>query len=858
MRLKKLLKAMVSLAVAVCLLIPFVACGSDIQVDSVELDRATHSLNVGDEVSLAYTVFPLSSSNAKAKWKSSDTTVATVNDGTVKGVAEGVAAIRVTIGDKSATCNVTVNDPSKASVPATGVTLNRSTLALTGGGSETLTATVVPENTTYKTIIWSSSKTSVVTVGSNGVVTGRSTGVAVITAKTLNGFTASCVVTVTGSGDTANDGLYVAKIASLEGRDDFIMGIDASEVLSIEEARKANYEPLYKNFKGEEEDVFKILKDNGVTDIRIRIWNDPTDGNGHSYGGGNCDVDNAVEISKRCKAVGLGVIIDFHYSDFWADPAKQKAPKAWASMTTSQVEEALYTFTKESLEEIKATNVKITMVQIGNETTGAMAGATNWTTICKYFNQGSRAVRDVTGAVANGGAKVAVHFTNAGNGNYLGLASTLANNNVDYDVFGTSWYPYYSSHGTLANLATQLKNIHSTYGKEAMVLETAYAFTYEDFDGCGNTALESTTQPVTVQGMSNAVRDVIVAIADLGDWGLGVCYWGGIWISASTSSEGSVNRAICKEYGCGWATSYAKGYDSDANDGGTMVDNNAFFLSDGTPLESLKVFKDVYTGHVTDIMADYLYDQEVYYTVNEGEIELPDTVEIVLNNGSKQTVQAYWNVEQSDLTKYITKVNQYDIQGTTEYGGTCHVYVWVMNVNLLTEGSFEGFTSYGDSTTQFVQTTLGDWKLDYTRGTGDLQLFVSNNAGNARMGTNSFHFWDSTTVSFELSQTLDVAKLSTYGNGSYGCSFDFQGADGDNLDIYAFITVTYKDGTTQTFKGNKATMEGWQNWVRTSVSGVELDLSNVVSVKVGIHVYAEALGNGPWGNIDNAQFYFES
>ena len=724
MKPKKLLTTIISLVLTFCLLIPLAACGDNggSNVTSVELDRSTLTLEIGKEETLTYTVLPESAANAKAEWLSSKPSVATVNNGKVKGISEGTAGIRVAIGNKTSICTVTVIDPDKVEVFATGITLNRNTLSLAAGSSETLVATVSPENTTNKTVTWTSSRPAVAMVGTNGVVTALSSGSTVITASTSNGFTANCVVTVTG-GTAASDGLYVAKVASLEGREnDFIMGIDASEVLSIEKARTEEGEPLYKNFDGEEEDVFKILKDNGVTDIRIRIWNNPYDANGNSYGGGNCDLKNAVEISKRCKEVGLGVIIDFHYSDFWADPGKQTLPKAWKGLSTDKVAEEIYKFTKESMTEIKATDVKITMVQIGNETTGAMAGSNDWTVISNYMNQGSKAVREITGAVADGGAKVAVHFTDAGSGNYLGRATTLANNKVDYDVFGTSWYPYYSSHGTLEQLSTQLKSIHDTYGKEAMVLETAYAWTYEDFDGCGNTALATTTQPVTVQGMSNAVRDVISAVANLGDWGLGLCYWGGIWISASTSTEGSVNRALCKEYGCGWATSYARGYDSDANDGGTMVDNNAFFMSDGTPLECLKVFKYVYEGHTVDITADYLEDQEVYYTVNVGPIELPSKVNVVLNNGSQQSIQAIWSIEQEDLTRYISSVGLYDVEGTTAYGGVCHVYVWVMNVNLLSEGSFEGFQSYGDGTTKFVQGNLGDWKLDYTRATELLQL----------------------------------------------------------------------------------------------------------------------------------------
>ena len=180
-----------------------------------------------------------------------------------------------------------------------------------------------------------------------------------------------------------------------------------------------------------------------------------------------------------------------------------------------------------------------------------------------------------------------------------------------------------------------------------------------------------------------------------------------------------------------------------------------------------------------------------------------------------------------------------------------------MNVNLLTEGSFEGFSSHGDATTKYVQGDLGDWKLGGYKRTENLQLFVSNNTGNARMGTNSFHFWDDQDVSFDLYQTVDESKLLEYGKGKWGCSFDFQGADGTDLDIHAYITIKYKSGEEKTVEGSQAEMNGWQKWSRTSISGVEFDPNEVESVTIGIHVEAKFTGAGPWGNIDNAQFYFE-
>lgn len=853
----KIRKTLLSLLLVVCMLVPLAACNQGgANVTSVEFDQAEVSVNVGEQITLTYTVLPQGANTADAKWLSSDPSVATVSSGgVVKGVKDGKAAIRVTVGGKSSQCAVTVIDPSKAPVPVTGISLDRQSLQLAAGASETLHATVDPENATDKSIVWTSSRPDIATVGSNGVVTAIAAGTAVITAE-ANKYTATCIVTVTG-GTVKNDGLYVGVVSSLKGReDDFIMGMDSSELLAVEAARAEN-NLTFKDFDGQDADVLQVLKDNGITDIRIRVWNDPYNTSKQSYGGGNCDVNNAVELSKRCEKVGLGVIIDFHYSDFWADPGKQTVPKAWANMGLDAKVEALGEFTEDALTKIKATGVKVTMVQVGNETTGGLAGETNWTNICKLMNAGSAVVRRITPD-----AKVAVHFTNAGSGDYMGKAKTLSDNNVDYDVFGSSWYPYYTSAGSLSNLTKQFENVHNTYHKDVMVLETGYAWTNDDFDGLGNTQLETTTQPVTEQGLSNAVRDVIQAIADLGDYGLGVAYWGGTWVAASEDTTWQVNKPLCEKYGCGWASDAAGSYDDGAKNGGggTMVDNNAFFRSDGTPLEALKVFKDVFTGHNVNITADYLYDQEVYYTINQGPIELPTTVDIVLNNGSKQTVTAIWSAEQSELEEYITKADMYTVEGTTLVGGTCYCHIWVMNVNLLSEGSFEGLRAYGNSTVKTVQTDLGAWNLTYNNsGTGDLQLFVSNDEGNARMGRYSFHFWDSGKVDFELSQTLSASDLQEYGNGKYGCSFDFQGADGLNTQIYSFIKITYKDGTEEKLvKGDNAQMNGWQKWSRTSITGCDIDLSKVASVTVGIHVYAEASGQGPWGNIDNCQFYFEN
>ncbi len=139
--------------------------------------------------------------------------------------------------------------------------------------------------------------------------------------------------------------IYIEPVEGIS--DDFIRGMDASSVL-VEE----NSGVKYYNFDGEEQDVFQTLAEGGINYIRLRVWNDPFDENGNGYGGGNNDVATAVALGKRATAYGMKVCIDFHYSDFWADPKRQHAPKAWEGMDVTQKCDALYNFTKESLTEI--------------------------------------------------------------------------------------------------------------------------------------------------------------------------------------------------------------------------------------------------------------------------------------------------------------------------------------------------------------------------------------------------------------------------------------------------------------------------------------------------------------------------
>ena len=389
---------------------------------------------------------------------------------------------------------------------------------------------------------------------------------------------------------TKSNTLYVKKVENMP--EDFILGMDISSVIAEEDSGVTYY-----NFDGEEQDVFQTLAENGINYIRVRIWNDPYDKDGHGYGGGNNDIEKAVIIGKRAAKYGLKLIVDFHYSDFWADPQKQMVPLAWKDMTVEEKTEAVYEFTKSGLEEILNGGGLVGLVQIGNETNGALCGESEWSHMQSLMKAGARAVREVCPD-----ALIALHFTNPERkSNYAEYAKQLNDYQVDYDVFASSYYPFW--HGTLDNLASMLTQVAETYGKKTMVMETSYPYTLEDTDFYENTISAgsnlSKPYPISVQGQADSVRDIIDMVVNKAKNGIGIVYWEGAWISVGGSSR-KANSTLWETYGSGWATSYAATYDPDDAGkyyGGNSFDNQALFDAQGKPLESLKIFHLVRSGN---------------------------------------------------------------------------------------------------------------------------------------------------------------------------------------------------------------------------------------------------------------------
>jgi len=393
---------------------------------------------------------------------------------------------------------------------------------------------------------------------------------------------------------------------------DFIKGVDVSSYISIFESGTE-----FKDWDGRvlsQQGFFNLLKNSGVNYVRIRVWNNPYNSSGNGYGGGNCDIEKAEKIGKLATEAGMKVLIDFHYSDFWADPGKQKVPKAWSNYSISQKTDALYNWTTQSMNYLLTQGINVGMVQIGNETNSGMAGETSIANKCALYKAGSQAVRDCARQFGKN-ILIAIHYTNPETaGRYTGYAQSLRNYQVDYDVFATSYYPYW--HGPISNLTSVLSTISKNYGKKVMVAETSYAYTLEDGDGHSNTIASNDSSSlkyaVSVQGQADEVREVIQAVVNVGENGIGVFYWEPAWIPVekydwtayNANQILNSNKDKWQRYGSGWASSYAGEYDpQDAGNwyGGSSWDNQAMFDFEGYPLASLNVFKYVVTGAVATI-----------------------------------------------------------------------------------------------------------------------------------------------------------------------------------------------------------------------------------------------------------------
>jgi arabinogalactan endo-1,4-beta-galactosidase len=279
-------------------------------------------------------------------------------------------------------------------------------------------------------------------------------------------------------------------------------------------------------------DIFSIFKDNGANIVRFRLWHTPTVGKN-----GYADTESMI---FRAKAKGLKVILDFHYSDTWADAGKQKCPAAWMGVVNNNpvLADSLYNYTKKTLQTLKDKNLMPEFVQVGNETNGGMCfpgdgtvtWPTDWSKQTLLFNAGIKAVRDV-----DANTKVILHVADPTN--VVWWAGQLNTNNVTgYDILGVSFYPIWHTSKTINDFGIIITNIKNNYSKDVMVVETGLPWTNSWDDNTTNMmngvpAGYGTTPSPEIQ--AQWLTDLYNKMVAVG--GLGIVYWEPEWVASHTN-----------------------------------------------------------------------------------------------------------------------------------------------------------------------------------------------------------------------------------------------------------------------------------------------------------------------------------
>ena len=609
--------------------------------------------------------------------------------------------------------------------------------------------------------------------------------------------------------------VFVEPVAGIS--DDFIRGMDASAVLSVEKSGAKYY-----GYDGKEQDVFETLAESGVNYIRLRVWNDPYDENGNGYGGGDNDVATAIELGKRATQYGMKVNIDFHYSDFWADPKRQHAPKAWEGMSADEKADALYDFTKESLTQILDAGVDVGMVQVGNEINNGMSGETDVPAVMGLLSAGSRAVREIADSYGKD-IRIVLHYTNIEDNEEVDtMAANLKEYGVDYDIFGLSYYPFWD--GTNENMQNVAKNIMDRYGKKVVIAETSYCYTEKDGDGFGNSfdGIEDAVDGYapTVQSQATMIRDICAAANEVGV--LGVFYWEGTWIPVG--SEDQDNSALWEKYGSGWASSYSAEYDPDDAGlyyGGCSWDNQAMFDFTGHPLPSLNVFRYLKDGHTVPLAVDFIPQTTVSRDVGEA-LTLPETVEVVYNDRSADTqVPVSWDASQVAAID-TKKAGTYTVDGTLSDGTAVTADVDVEMVNYVKNPGFE-------------EADRSMWQISYT-GENDPTDYQEK-ADDAHDGDFSLHFWSDSDMEFSICQTLTDLPAGTYQLFAFAQGGDMESTS--DLELYAVVNG-------EEIGSDAFMLTTWTDWKQPKVDNIRIGDGDTLTIGVRMKCNANS-----WGTIDD-------
>ncbi len=298
---------------------------------------------------------------------------------------------------------------------------------------------------------------------------------------------------------------------TVQAQEQLYVGGDISLLPKYEEAGV-----VYKDKDGQTVgDVLAFFREQGQNAMRVRLFVSP-DGSDKAV----CqDLDYVKALGKRIKDAGLKLMLDFHYSDTWADPSKQWTPAAWQNLNNEQLQDKIYEYTKDCLQQMKAAGAAPDFIQTGNEISYGMlwgksgttanrcytnSSAANWTRFLNLLKRAGQACREECPE-----AKIIIHSERTPKPDVMtDFFDRMKAGGIDYDIIGLSYYPAY--HGSLSTLETALTTLErKQYGKDIMVVETGYSYAW----ALGSTTFDYTkTYPYSEEGQRQFTADLVARL----------------------------------------------------------------------------------------------------------------------------------------------------------------------------------------------------------------------------------------------------------------------------------------------------------------------------------------------------------
>lgn len=410
-------------------------------------------------------------------------------------------------------------------------------------------------------------------------------------------------------------------------------------------------------------DAFDLLEENQVNSIRLRIWNEPEC---EPEAKGYCNLEHTIWMAKRIKAKKMHFMLDFHYSDFWADPGQQRKPRAWENLGFEALKEAVYQYTCEVLQRLQQEDCLPDTVQVGNEIRSGMlfpdGAVPNYEQLACLVNAGIKAVRAVSPEI-----EVMIHLDQGGRFYYLKewFDSMFEAGMEPIDAIGISFYSFW--HGTFMDLRDSMKQLRERYQVPVYVVETAHPWRHCEKEHVSKDLMKTAGLPAGVWEQKKSLELVMqIASSVSGTERTGVYYWEPLCIPGKTY--------------------------------GSWDENMGMLDTSGKALASFETYRDFDAANpAIEDLDSYI---EHLYEVDESEL-LKEGTNLVPNGDFSDGISGWWVTRQPE--EVVVEEREQEIYVSAKSNFDCDIF---RDVYLSTPGKYCLSVEYRGTNTTGVEVTL--------------------------------------------------------------------------------------------------------------------------------------------------------